>query len=716
MWIAPAEVSLASVMMAPMTSQPVVPELRERAQALIEQMAGAGAVLRDDQLTAIEALVRDHRRVLLVQRTGWGKSAVYFAATRLLRDGGAGPTLLVSPLLALMRDQIAAAERIGVRAAAINSANTDEWSLVEDALAADSVDVLLISPERLNAVDFRPLLDDLAKRVGMLVVDEAHCISDWGHDFRPDYRRLLTLIERLPAEVPVLATTATANDRVTADVAAQLGTDPLTLRGTLDRESLRLSVRSFAGSAERLAWLADWVAGQDGSGIVYCLTVAQTERVATWLQSQGIAAAAYSGKAEPSEREAVEAALKANELACVVATSALGMGYDKPDLRFVVHLGMPDSPIAYYQAIGRAGRAVDRADVVLVPTEADEAIWAYFERTAMPPENQVRVVLSALASAGGPVSTAALERAANLSRGRLDAMLKILDVDGAVRRVRGGWESTGVAWEPDAARLARVAAARRAEQDAMREYASTSECLMAFLRRQLDDPSAEACGRCANCTGFVPADAPSTGTVAAAEQFLRGLDTPLPPRRQWPSGLGERKGKIAADLQAEEGRALAEGRGTGWDAALDVLLADDVDVSAPAAVVAVDEVVDGLVKVLARWQWAERPAWICPMPSRRRSAVIEAVAERLGALGRLPVHHALAREGAGERYQEAQRNSLHQASAALAGLHVRGEVPSGAVLLIDDVTRSGWTLTSAAALLREAGAGRALPLVLRVDR
>ena len=696
--------------------QPTEAELAERAQALIEQMAGSSAVLRDDQLTAIEALVRDHRRVLLVQRTGWGKSAVYFVATRLLRDSGTGPTLLVSPLLALMRDQIAAAERIGVRAVAINSANVDEWESVAGDLSSDTVDVLLISPERLNAVDFRPLLDDLAKRVGMLVVDEAHCISDWGHDFRPDYRRLLTLIERLPADVPVLATTATANDRVTADVAAQLGTDPLTLRGTLDRESLRLSVRHFEGSAPRLAWLADWVAAREGSGIIYCLTVAQTERVAAWLQSRGIAAAAYSGKAEPEERERIEAALKANELTCVVATSALGMGYDKPDLRFVVHLGMPDSPIAYYQAIGRAGRAVDRADVVLVPTEADEAIWAYFERTAMPPEDQVQVVLDALRSAGGPVSTASLERAANLSRGRLDAMLKILDVDGAVSRVRGGWESTGAAWQPDAARLARVAAARRAEQDAMREYAATAECLMAYLRGQLDDPSAQPCGRCANCTGFMADDAPSTATVEAAGAFLRGLDTPLFPRRQWPSGMGTRSGRIKPDLQAGEGRALAEGRGTGWDEPLDVVLADSFDARSAEGAAALEAVVDGIVKVLARWPWAQRPAWICPMPSRRHAAAIAAIAERVGSLGRLPVHRALARDDLGQAFQEDMRNSLHQASAAVKGLRVEGEVPAGPVLLIDDITRSGWTLTVAGALLREGGADLVLPLVLRVER
>ena len=693
------------------------PALAARAQAYLLELAGPDAVLRDDQLAAVDALVRGRRRVLVVQRTGWGKSAVYFLATRLLREAGAGPTLLVSPLLALMRDQIAAAARIGIRAETINSANADDWAGVTERIAADAVDVLLISPERLNAVDFRPILADLAGRVGLLVVDEAHCISDWGHDFRPDYRRLLTLIERLPAGVPVLGTTATANDRVTADVAAQLGAEPLTLRGTLDRESLRLSVLHLPGPAARLAWLADFVTAQDGSGIVYCLTVADTDRVATWLQSRGIDAAAYSGKTPPDEREQIEAALKDNRLRCVVATSALGMGYDKPDLRFVVHLGMPSSPIAYYQAIGRAGRAVERADVVLLPTESDEAVWSYFEHSALPAPAQVNHVLSVLGSASGPLSTPALEREANLPRSRLDAMLKILDVDGAVRRVAGGWETTGRGWEPDRERLDRVAAARRAEQDAMRTYARTDTCLMAFLRHQLDDPDAGPCGRCANCAPAVPAvDAAATHepaqepSQAAAGAFLRGIDAPVLPRRRWPSGLPGRSGNIAADLRAEEGRALAGGRGSGWDHVLEPLLADGFDAARDGT--ALDEAVAGLVDVLARWPWQQRPVWVCPMPSRRHAAVIGAVAQRLAALGRLDLQQALVRDDVGQGFQSDMANSTYQARAALAGLRVTGPVPQGPVLLVDDVTRSGWTVTVAAALLREAGAGPVLPLTL----
>jgi ATP-dependent DNA helicase RecQ len=241
--------------------------LAERAQALLTTLAGPGAALRDDQLAAIRALVVDRRRAVVVKRTGWGKSAVYFLATRLLRDNGAGPTLLVSPLLSLMRDQIAKAEAIAIRAATINSTNLEQWRQIEAELAAGHVDLLLISPERLNNPQFRAdVLPDLSRRVGLLVIDEAHCISDWGHDFRPDYRRLVRVLDDLDPTTPVLACTATANERVMADVAEQLGATPLLFRGSLDRRSLRLSVLSIASQADRLAWLAERIPQLPGSG------------------------------------------------------------------------------------------------------------------------------------------------------------------------------------------------------------------------------------------------------------------------------------------------------------------------------------------------------------------------------------------------------------------------------------------------------------------
>src|SRR5689334_1949655 len=475
--------------------------VRAEAEASLRALVGRDdAVLREDQWTAIEALAVDRRRALVVQRTGWGKSAVYFIATALIRARGAGPTVIISPLLALMRNQIEAAERAGIRAVTINSTNNEQWQQVHAQIRAGHVDVLLVSPERLNNPGFRDeVLPRLAESAGLVVVDEAHCISDWGHDFRPDYRRIRTLLEDLRPGVPVLATTATANARVVADVATQLGDDTLVLRGPLERESLHLSVAVLPDPAHRLAWLADWLRAAPGSGIVYTLTVAATEDVASFLVSQGISALAYSGKSDDAERRQAEEDLLGNRIKVLVATSALGMGFDKPDLGFVVHLGAPASPIAYYQQVGRAGRGVEHAEVLLLPGREDEAIWTYFASIAFPPQEQVRRTLDVLASADRPLSLPALEPLVELRRSRLETMLKVLDVDGAVHRVKGGWISTGMPWTYDTERYAWVAKQRATEQQAMRDYVSTTGCRMEFLRRQLDDEGAAPCGRCDNC-------------------------------------------------------------------------------------------------------------------------------------------------------------------------------------------------------------------------
>src|SRR4051812_23994183 len=538
--------------------------LREQAEEHLRSLAGPEARLRDDQWTAISALVSQRRRALVVQRTGWGKSAVYFIATALLRELGEGPTVIVSPLLALMRNQVAAAERVGVHAATINSANVDEWRHIQDSVLSGKIDVLLISPERLNNPDFRDtVLPELTASAGMLVVDEAHCISDWGHDFRPDYRRLRTLLTELPAGVPVLATTATANDRVVRDVAQQLGlgpstTDTLVLRGALDRESLHLSVVRLPNAAARLAWLAEKLPELPGSGIIYTLTVAAAEEVASFLRERGFEVSAYSGKTEQAERLQAEEDLLANRVKAVVATSALGMGFDKPDLGFVVHLGAPQSPIAYYQQIGRAGRGVTKAEVLLLPGAEDKDIWAYFASLAFPPEPVVRQVLDALADAGRVLSTAALEPVVELSRNRLEVVLKVLDVDGAVKRVRGGWESTGQSWSYDAERYDRIGEARAVEQQAVLDYLGTTGCRMEFLLRQLDDPHASPCGRCDNCTGERPSAEVSSGAATVARERLLRPGVDVAPRKQWPTGMAaigvSLSGKIAVGEAAEPGR------------------------------------------------------------------------------------------------------------------------------------------------------------------
>jgi len=698
--------------------------LRADAEAHLRALAGPTARLRDDQWTAIEALVAGRRRALVVQRTGWGKSAVYFVATALLRAAGAGPTVIISPLLALMRNQIAAAERAGIHAATINSTNNEEWAATYGRVHRGELDVLLLSPERLNNPEFRDqVLPRLAASCGLLVVDEAHCISDWGHDFRPDFRRLRTLLTDLPPGIPVLATTATANSRVVADVAEVLGLgqqddDVLVLRGSLERESLYLSVLALPSQAERLAWLADHLGDLPGSGIIYTLTVAASQDVATYLRERGYAVAAYSGQTEGAERLAAEDDLINNRVKALVATSALGMGFDKPDLGFVLHLGAPSSPIAYYQQVGRAGRGVARAEVILLPGQEDQAVWDYFASVGFPPEEQVRTALEALAEAGKPLSTMALEPRVALSRSRLEAMLKVLDVDGAVRRVKSGWQATGQPWHYDAQRYARVAEVRQSEQQAMRDYLVTTGCRMEFLRRQLDDPAAAPCGRCDNCGGTSVPTGVSAAAVDAAQDKLTRPGVTIEPRRQWPSAMPTLgvplSGRIPDDRMATAGRAVARLTDLGYGQRLRSALGPGVpDGDVP------DDLLKVAVRVLAAWGWSERPAAFVAVGSRTRPLLIESLAAGLARVGRLPylgsVRH-VGPPGTG-RSNSAQRlravyGAYQLPAEILAALPTLGGAP---ILLVDDRVDTGWTLTVVTQSLREAGAGPVYPFVLAMD-
>ncbi|MER7012605.1 RecQ family ATP-dependent DNA helicase [Saccharopolyspora sp. NPDC000359] len=697
--------------------------LRELADERLRALAGPEAALREDQWSAIRALVLERRRALVVQRTGWGKSAVYFIATALLRELGEGPTVIVSPLLALMRNQVEAAAAADVHAATINSANPEEWADVEERVAAGEVDVLLVSPERLNNPDFRDtILPQLTQDAGLLVVDEAHCISDWGHDFRPDYRRLRTLLTELPEGVPVLATTATANDRVVQDVADQLGvggehTDPqetLVLRGSLDRESLRLGVVRLPSAEARLGWLASHLRELPGSGIIYTLTVAATEEISAYLRDQGYQVASYSGRTDPAEREQAEADLLANRVKALVATSALGMGFDKPDLGFVVHLGAPSSPIAYYQQIGRAGRGVQRAEVLLLPGPEDRDIWSYFASLAFPPEPTVRAVLDALAQ-HGKMSTAALEPHVELGRSRLEMVLKVLDVDGAVRRVKGGWEPTGEPWHYDAERYQRIAAERRAEQQAMLDYLATSSCRMEFLRRQLDDPQAAPCGRCDNCTGSGYSGDVDDQAVQQAEERLRRPGVEVSPRKMWPSGMDALgvplSGKLPADEQASTGRAVGRLTDIGWGNRLRELLATGApDQELP------DDLFQAAIKVLAAWDWAQRPVGVVALGSRTRPVLVRSLAERIAGIGRLPLLGEVLTNPA--TTPRSATNSAQRVASLWSQFKVPEELATklstldGPVLLMDDYADTGWTVTVVSRLLRQAGAPAVLPFTL----
>ncbi|MFJ8629178.1 RecQ family ATP-dependent DNA helicase [Streptomyces sp. NPDC093568] len=713
-------------------------DLRAAADAVLARLVGdttGTARLREDQWRAIEALVADKRRALVVQRTGWGKSAVYFVATSLLRSSGSGPTVIVSPLLALMRNQVEAAARAGIHARTINSSNTEEWDTIQSEIASGEVDVLLVSPERLNNPDFRDqVLPKLAAATGLLVVDEAHCISDWGHDFRPDYRRLRTMLSDLPPGVPVLATTATANARVTADVAEQLGTggtsDALVLRGPLDRDSLSLSVLRLPDAAHRMAWLADHLGELPGSGIIYTLTVAAAEEVTAFLRHRGHTVASYTGKTENADRQQAEDDLLGNRVKALVATSALGMGFDKPDLGFVVHVGSPSSPIAYYQQVGRAGRGVEHAEVLLLPGQEDEAIWQYFASLAFPSEDLVRRTLDVLARSDKPLSLPALEPLVELRRSRLETMLKVLDVDGAVQRVKGGWIATGQPWVYEAERYDWVARQRRAEQQAMREYASTPGCRMEFLQRQLDDEGAKPCGRCDNCAGARFTADTSTTALEAARVDLGRAGVEVEPRRMWPTGLPaigvDLKGRIPAGEQAAPGRALGRLSDIGWGNRLRPMLAPH----APDGPVP-DDVAKAVVGVLVDWAkgpggWASgaedaspRPVGVITIASRTRPQLISSLGARIAEIGRLPLLGSL--EYGGDAAPVSRSNSAQRLKALDGALIVPPALASalaetsGPVLLVDDFTETGWTLAVAARMLRRAGAQGVLPLVLAMQ-
>ncbi len=706
------------------TAATAVDATRARAEQHLRALVGpregqSDAELYDDQWAAIEALVVDRRRSLVVQRTGWGKSAVYFVATLLLREEGSGPTVIISPLLALMRNQIAAAERAGIRAVTINSTNMEQWEQTQGAIQRGEVDVLLVSPERLNNPGFRDeVLPRLAATCGLLVIDEAHCISDWGHDFRPDYRRIRTLLAELPDGIPVLATTATANQRVTDDVAEQLGGEALVLRGSLDRETLRLGVVRLTTAEQRLAWLADHLAEQPGSGIVYCLTVAATQQVADYLRSRGHKVAAYSGKTEQTERLALEQALLDGEVKALVATSALGMGFDA-SLGFVVNLGAPSSPVAYYQQVGRAGRGTtSAASVVLLPAIEDRDIWAYFASLAFPREELVRETLAALAESGGVMSTPALEARVDLSRNRLETMLKVLDVDGAVRRVRGGWEATGQEWTYDADRYRRVAEAREREQRAMLDYLTTDQCRMWFLRHQLDDPAAGdgwACGRCDNCGGLELPDDVSPKAVADAADRLSRPGVPIEPRKLWPTGLSalgvDRSGRIKQP--AEEGRAIARLTDLGHGTALRELFraGDDAPTAVPVPLV------HAVVAMLADWRPA--PDVIVVTESETRGALVADLADGLSRYLQRPIVGRWAITDPSVLPGQGATNSAQRVAAVTRrhGLQLTDPeaVRGKRVLLVDDLVATGWSLTLASDALISAGAEAVLPLTLGVS-
>ena len=672
-------------------------------------VAGTGrpdATFREGQENAIRHVVEGRGRLLLVQKTGWGKSSVYFIATKLLREAGAGPALLISPLLALMRNQIAQAQRMGVRAVTINSANQEDWEEEEAAVRNNEVDILLVSPERLANEHFRTeVLAGVAARIALLIIDEAHCISDWGHDFRPHYRLIERIVRTLPANLRLLATTATANNRVMYDLAAVLGPNLNISRGDLNRPSLRLQTIRLPQQSERLAWLAAQVAALPGNGIIYTLTVRDAIQVANWLRSRGLNVESYTSETG-EHREELENALLENRVKALVATTALGMGFDKPDLAFVIHYQMPGSVIAYYQQVGRAGRALDAAYGVLLSGEEETDITNYFIENAFPTRQEVQLVLDALHAAPGGLSVPELLGRVNISNGRAEKTIELLTLESPAPMVKQGskWQLTPARlseefWD----RAERLTALRYEEQRQMQEYVSLSSGHMDFLLRALDGDSSTV------HPPTLPAlpTATDPALVQEAVAFLRRTSLPIEPRKRWPTGgLPHLRlsGRIPPEQQAQQGKTLCIWGDAGWGELARRGKYHDKHFA--------DELVGACTMLVRNWDPKPAPVWVTCIPSRRHPDLVPDFARRLAASLNLPFHAAL--EKTDDRpQQKTMANSSQQARNIDGSLAVGvGALPEGPVLLVDDMVDSRWTLTIAAWLLRSHGSGEVFPLAL----
>lgn len=676
------------------------------------------ASFRDGQWESIEQLLNGNR-VLVVQRTGWGKSMVYFLATKLLREEGAGPTLLISPLLSLMRNQLESAGRIGVKARTINSTNNGEWEDIQRELSANEVDLLLISPERLANKDFHQnILTSMVNNIGLFAVDEAHCISDWGHDFRPDYRRIVRVLQALPPNVPVIATTATANDRVVNDVKEQLGRNIILQRGSLVRRSLKLQNINMPSPAARMAWLAQTIPYLPGSGIVYTLTQRAAGRVAEWLRFNRINAKAYHAAISDrggcgSAREELEQQLLNNEIKVLVATVALGMGFDKPDLGFVIHFQRPASVVHYYQQVGRAGRAVDNAYGILLCGEEDDPIADYFIQNAFPPQQHISEILAALDESENGLSVPEIQRVLNLRWIQIDKALRLLTVESPspITKIGYKWRltSSAASYRVNQEYIDAITEIRRTEQQQMSDYMGHSGCLMSFLQVALDDPAPSNCGQCRNCNPALLLDESYDSDLAnRAGLFLRRNYQPLFPRRSWParnmftqsalSGF-----RIPQEQQAQVGRALCLWRDAGWGE----LVARGKYKSSRFS----DELVVACVEMLRVWSPWPVPKWVTCIPSLNHPELVPDFSARLASKLRIPFIPCV-RKVYANRQQKDMENSFQQAKNLDGVFSIAAQCRKDECLLIDDVVGSGWTFTVVSALLRQAGCSAVYPMAL----
>ena len=691
--------------------------MKEIAINLLKQMTqNPSATFHQDQWEAIEQLVSRQSKLLVVQRTGWGKSAVYFIATKLRRVQDFGPTIIISPLLSLIRNQIESAAKLGLTVVSYNSSmDKGELANAERLIVSQQVDAVIIAPEQLGQTYFSErILNAISGNIGLFVVDEAHCISDWGHDFRLDYGRIVRVLNNMPGNMPVLATTATANNRVISDIQSQLGEQLQIIRGPLTREALQLQNIHLSSKSERLAWLAKHLPQIEGHGIIYAKTTKDCEVVAGFLQSQGINAHAYHSNLESSdEKIALEQALIKNQVKALVATSALGMGFDKPDLSFVIHYQAPGTVVEYYQQVGRAGRGTPHAIGILMIGDNDQRIQQYFINNAFPKEVQINQLLAIIEQNDG-IKVSQLEPHLNFSKGKIEGILKFLSIQNPSPILKDGPEYYRVQFDYRLPRekIARLNSIKEGEWNRLLEYHHSDRCLMQFLGQELNDTNIGQCGKCANCC-------PNNRFISnfdhdlalMANDFLRHRYIKIKPRATFASsGDNARQAFVNyklpyrnPNLTCEEGMALSSWKDGGWG---------DMAAQGKVAGQFSDELIAPMVKMINSITYAERPTWIAYIPSPRHPNLVRDFAYKLAQALQVPCMDALYINEV-RPPQKTMENSFHQSKNLDGAFGVNtGNIYSNPVWLIDDAVDSKWTFTIAGALLRMYGVKQVIPVAL----
>lgn len=650
----------------------------------------------DEQWRAISQLLQGHR-ILMIERTGFGKSLCFQFPATLME----GVTVVFSPLIALMRDQVQALAALGIEARLINSEQDIELNrqTIADALAG-RVKILYIAPERQESTEWIEATRQL--RLAMIVVDEAHTISVWGHDFRPAFRRIVNLVNLLPAGMPVLAATATATRRVQDDIERQIGRGITTIRGQLMRDNFRLHVIEVGSDDEKMAWLAANVAALPGTGLIYTGIRADTDLYARWLRYRGVEAVSYNAGLDAETRKDIERGLKANRWKCIVSTNALGMGIDKPDIRFIIHTQMPASPIHYYQEIGRAGRDGLPTDIILFFNGTrDEDGWSHdcqlpraFIDTAKPRTECYRQVIDALKD--DVLGERDIVKRCNLKSTQFRVIKADLIEQGIIREVKVArskkYEYQFGAPELDTSGFEQLRRAKMADLRAMRDYVSTREPRMAYLCRYLGDATPPVAAGCDNTTEPRWTATLDAEMQAALDDFR---ETYFPEIT-----VAERKNNIIDSVAGSYygvstvGRALRRSKYEGGGPFPDFLL--------------------GLtLKAYRKTFHNKHLDFVMSVPPTVSGTLVEEFARRIASVLRVPYSPLLVKTRTTQVQKlfhsaYSKRDNISGAFALQGSADLRGTT----ILLVDDIFDSGATLKEIGRVLTAAGAKEIVPIVI----